>query len=221
MFNNLQKKGIMIKVSIVEDSVEVKQDLCEQIELVSDMQLAGAYGSGEAALVGILRDKPDVVIMDIGLPKMDGIRTMFHIKEKQEGIRFLMFTVFQDSEHIFEALKVGADGYILKTEPMKRILDSIREIMRDGAPMSRAIAKKVFQSFRVKQEQNKLIKALTPRQRQILDQLSKGFYYKEIGDNLGITEGTVKQHIHKIYKKLQVNNRTEAINTYRNGVSAG
>lgn len=206
----------MIKVSIVEDLEEVRQNLSNQIDRLPDMQLVGSYSNSEDAIRGVLLHPPDVVLMDIGLPKMNGIRGMFYIKEKHEAIRFLMFTVFQDDDNVFEALKVGADGYILKKEPTKRIFDAIREVMQGGAPMSRNIAKKVLHSFRIHEKKNNLVKSLTVRQKEILDQLSKGLYYKEIGRNLGITEGTVKQHIHIIYKKLQVNNRIDAINAYRN-----
>jgi len=156
---------------------------------------------------------PEVVIMDIGLPGMSGIEGVIRLKEKYPHINFLMFTIFAD-DHVFEALKAGADGYILKREAPEKILQAIREVKDGGAPMSRTIARKVLDSFRPKKKNKAIIESLTPRQIEILELLDTGLSYKLIADQLEIAEGTVKQHIHHIYRKLQVNNRTEAINKY-------
>lgn len=207
----------MIQVGIVEDIETIRQRLCNQIDRLAgqEMRCSGAYASGEEALGGILLKRPDIVIMDIGLPAMSGIECMFRLKtNKLANTKFIMFTIFEDDEQVFESLKAGADGYILKREPVPKIIQAIREVYAGGAPMSPSIARKVLESFRKTEKQNQLIEILSPRQHEILEQLSKGYFYKEIAADLDITLGTLKQHIHQIYKKLQVNNRTEAINKY-------
>ncbi len=204
----------MLKISIVEDLEEIRETLKAKIGDTADFQILNTYPDAEQALPGLLLHKPDIVLMDIGLPGMSGVECMMRVKAHASDIRFLMFTIFDNDENVFEALKAGADGYILKREPMPRIIESLREVFRDGAPMSRAIARKVLTSFQEVKPSAPTTEILTPRQVEILQQISKGLPYKLIGHQLQITEGTVKQHIHQIYKKLQVNNRTEATNKY-------
>lgn len=206
----------MIRINIVEDIPEIRNTLKEQLEHVIDFECNQTFENAEDALGGVIMNKPDVVLMDIGLPKMSGIACMFNIKQKYPQIKFLMFTIFEEDEKVFEALKAGADGYILKRESKQKIIDSIRDVVNGGAPMSRGIALKVLKSFREKSIKPSLPVRLTERQETILHNLSKGFPYKIIADQLSITIGTVKQHVHQIYKKLQVNNKTEAINKYLN-----
>lgn len=203
-----------IRVSIVEDVQRVREVIQERISQEQDMECAKSFTTGEAALGGILLDKPDVVIMDIGLPGMSGTACMVKIKYKYPTIKFLMFTIFDNDENVFEALKAGADGYILKSESPDKIIQSIREVMNHGAPMSRAIARKVLDSFQKTPKANTANEQLSDKQKRILEELAKGLPYVLIADNLGITEGTLKQHIHRIYRTLQVNNRTEAIKKY-------
>ncbi len=204
----------MLKISIVEDLEEIRETLKMKIAEAADFQVLKAFPDAEQALPGLLLHKPDVVLMDIGLPGMSGVECMMRVKAHAPEIRFLMFTIFDNDENVFEALKAGADGYILKREPIPRIIESLREVFQGGAPMSRAIARKVLTSFQETKPSTPSTEILTPRQVEILQQLSKGLPYKLIGHQLQITEGTVKQHIHQIYKKLQVNNRTEASNKY-------
>lgn len=203
-----------IQVAIVEDLDEVRQSLREMIEEAEGMTCRNDYADAEAALPGLLAEPPDVVVMDIGLPGMNGIECMLRVKLKNPDIRFMMFTIFDQDNQVFEALKAGADGYILKHEPMEEILEAIREIYVGGAPMSRHIARKVMRSFHRLPATPSGEAPLTLRETQILEQLTQGLLYKEIADNLVITTGTVKQHIHNIYQKLHVQNRTEAINKY-------
>ncbi len=204
----------MIKISIVEDLPEIREVLVQRVNAEPGMQCLASYGNAEDALVGLMFNRPDAVIMDIGLPKMGGIECMVKVKQHCPGIRFLMFTVFENDDNVFEALKAGADGYILKREPSAKIIASLREILDGGAPMSRTIAQKVLQSFRVPVAEQPQFETLTARQAELLDLLASGLPYKLIADKLGITEGTVKQHIHQIYQKMQVNNRVEAVNRY-------
>lgn len=204
------------RVSIVEDLDEVRLSLRAAIDEADGLQCLNDYATGEAALSGLLADPPDVVVMDIGLPGINGIECMLRVKLKNPDIRFMMFTIFDKDEQVFEALKAGADGYILKHEPFDEILSAIREVHAGGAPMSRHIARKVMRSFHRLPQPPDGETPLTPRETEVLEKLSKGWLYKEIADNLDIKLGTVKQHIHKIYKKLHVQNRTEAINKYHN-----
>lgn len=206
----------MIKISIVEDTKEIREVLATEIDNEPDMEIISQYANAETAIGGILLNRPDLVIMDIGLPEMKGTKCMMLIKSHYEQIKFLMFTVFDDDNNVFEALEAGADGYILKRESIEKIIKAIREVLSGGAPMSRTIAKKVFESFRKEKPlvKKKEWEQLTLRQTEILELLSKGYRYNKIGLTLKITEGTVKQHIHQIYRKLQVNNRTEAINKW-------
>ena len=180
---------------------------------MNDIELISAYSNAEDALKRLVKDDPDVVIMDIGLPQMNGIECLMRIQKKSPDISFLMFTIYENSEHVIDSLKAGAMGYILKRDGVEGIIEGVRELVAGGAPMSRNIARKVLKSF---QPSDRLIEKLSPREREVLNLLSKGFQYKEIAQKLNpqIDVGTVKQHIHRIYKKLQVNNRTEAINKF-------
>ena len=204
----------MIRISIVEDTKDIRETIQKRLEKVEDMVCISFYENAEDALKGLPKDKPDVVLMDIGLPNMDGIECMFRVKHKHPEINFLMFTVFDDDKRVFNALKAGAGGYVLKMEPGKKIIEFLRELYNGGAPMSRAIASRVLQSFHISESPVK--EKLSARELEILEKLAQGLLYKEIAAQISpqVTEGTIKQHIHNIYKKLQVNNRTEAINQY-------
>ena len=160
--------------------------------------------------------QPDLVIMDINLPGMTGIECIKRLKPKFPALQFIMFTVFEDSEQVFEALTAGASGYLLKKTPPERIISALKELHEGGAPMSTGIARKVISTLqeRAVPQQKSLPNdfRLSPREYEILDLLAKGLFYKEIASQLSITTGTVRQHIHKIYEKLHVQNRTEALN---------
>ncbi len=202
-----------IRISIVEDTEHIMNALKSEILEIEDILLVSTYTNAEDALKKLVREKPNVVIMDIGLPQMQGTECMMRILKKVPEMSFLMFTVYESSEHVFDSLKAGASGYILKREGAEGVIEGVREVIAGGAPMSRTIAKRVLKSF---QPEKRLIENISQREREILNLLSKGFLYKEIADKLTppIKIGTVKQHIHRIYQKLQVNNRTEAIKKY-------
>ncbi len=204
------------KISIVEDTPEVRESLKNKINSTDDLVCIGAYEDGYEALQGIPKKLPDIVLMDIGLPFISGIECMLRLKVKHPEIQFLMFTVFDDDDNIFEALKVGADGYVLKKDGVPGVLNAIRELLQGGSPMSRSIAKRIIQSFHRLGPEEAGTEQLTPRQIEILNLLAQGLLYKEIGEKLNpiVTEGSVKQHVNRIYKKLHVNNRTEALNKF-------
>jgi len=181
-----------------------------------DFQCTQIYHNAEDAIQFLTEFPADVVLTDIGLPKANGIAAIKAIKEKCPDTQFCMFTVFEDNDKIFDSIKAGAKGYILKNSDPDTIIKSIRELYNGGSPMNPEIARKVIDAFATARPTPKAIDLpLTKREKELLELLSKGLLYKEIAQELGITIGTVKQHIHKIYDKLQVNNKTEAINLYR------
>lgn len=204
----------MVNIAIVEDNADVRETVQLYLNRVSDFKCNLSFESAETAIAGIIINQPQLVIMDIGLPGMSGIEGMIKVKQQCPDIRFLMFTVFEDDENVFEALKAGADGYLLKKEPLAKMERTIRDVLDNGAPMSKSIARKVLYSFREEKMKSNVTENLSDRQKEIIELLSKGYPYKLIADQLLVTVGTIKQHVHQIYKKLEVNNKTEAINKY-------
>jgi len=202
-------------LAIVEDIEEVVEGLRAFIQRDGEIELAGCFGMAEDALSELPALGPDVVIMDINLPGMNGIECLRKLKEKLPGTQFMMFTVYENNEEIMEALKAGATGYILKKASSMQIIEAIKDLHNGGAPMSSVIARKVIQQFMTvpyKQPETDPMALLTQREREILDLVAKGLLYKEIATQLGISIHTVRQHIGKIYEKLHVQNKMEAIN---------
>ncbi len=200
-----------ITLIIVEDLEEVRDGLKNFIGLSSDFKVLDTFKTAEEAIIGLPGLKPDIVIMDINLPGMSGIECIRQIKNKIPSTQFMMFTVYENDEKVFDALKAGASGYLLKSTGLVQLIESLKELHEGGSPMSSNIARKLVTIFR---EQNKTenIEALSNRENEILQLLSKGLLYKEISEQLHISTATVRQHIHRIYEKLHVQNRTEAIN---------
>lgn len=201
-----------IKVVIVEDLEEVSEALSAFIRLESELQLLASYRTAEAALVEVPLLKPDIVIMDINLPGMTGIECVRQLKGTSPSTQFMMLTVYENNEQVFEALKAGANGYLLKSASPAEIIASIKELNQGGSPMSTTIARKLVTLFQEEHIHRDEAAVLTPREKEVLQSLAKGMLYKEIGDQLGISFNTVRQHISKIYEKLHVQNRTEALN---------
>jgi DNA-binding NarL/FixJ family response regulator len=200
-----------IDVCIVEDLRDIREGLISIISGYADFNLLGAFETADAAFIALPKLKPEVVIMDINLPGMSGVECVRQLKTIVPQMQFMMFTVFESSEQVFEALEAGASGYLLKRSSPAKIIEAVIELKEGGAPMSTEIARKVVASFQ-KPTLSKETDVLTTREKEILDQLAKGLLYKEIGANLNISTGTVRQHIHNIYEKLHVQNRTEALN---------
>ena len=201
----------MISVAIVEDNQEIRESLKAVIDSSEDVHCASAFSNAEDASDQLPLIRPDVVLMDIGLPGMSGIDCIRNIRGSLPGTQILMFTVFEDDQQIFDALKRGANGYLLKRTPPDRILMAIQEVMDGGSPMSPGIARKVV-SFFNSGDTSPSEGLLTKREMEVLTLLSNGFLYKEIAEKLTIAVGTVKRHLHGIYEKLHVQNKTEAIN---------
>lgn len=202
-----------IRVSIVEDLTEVREGLIELIQADEELLMVGSFKDAEAAAEKLPTLRADIVVMDINLPGMSGIDCIRTIKEKCPDTEFMMFTVYENDEKVLQALKAGATGYLLKRTEPKRIVESIKELNQGGSPMSSNIARKLLTLF-VHEKTKTKKEALSDRENEVLQLLSDGLLYKEIAERLFIGHGTVRQHIHNIYEKLHVHNRTEAVNKY-------
>ena len=198
-------------VSIVEDNDQLRGTLARMIDRADGFQCVGQHPSAEAALEAIPNEKPQVVLMDINLPGMNGVECVRRLKQQLPATQVVMLTVYEDTENIFNALAAGASGYLLKRTPSAEILDGIRQVLQGGSPMTAHIARKVVQSFQRAPASPQPTEDLSPREREVLDCLSQGFLYKEIAEKLGISYETVHTYIRRIYEKLQVRTRTEAV----------
>ena len=208
-----------ISVCIVDDNKDIRSAL-EQIILMADgYTLAGSFSDAEEALQKIPIVMPNVVLMDINLGHGDsGIDCVRLLKPQYPEILFMMCTIYEEDEKIFEALKAGANGYILKKTAPGKLLDSLRELYEGGAPMSSQIARKVVNAFQSKPADtpdiNTAVNVLSNREKEILELLARGMLYKEIAAKLFISQETVRKHVYHIYEKMHVNNRVEAINKF-------
>jgi RNA polymerase sigma factor (sigma-70 family) len=200
-----------IKVCLVEDIKEVREGMETLLTLDKRFELLASYADAESAAEHLPSWDADIVIMDINLPGMSGIDCIRKVKRQCPHSQFIMFTIYEDDEKVFEALEAGANGYLLKKTSLSKITDSLIELHEGGSPMSTQIARKVIERMHINKLEN-TTDLLSPRETEILRLLAKGLLYKEISDQINITTGTVRQHIHRIYEKLHVQNRTEAIN---------
>lgn len=203
-----------IKISFVEDRPEIMEFLVAAFSKTEDFQCQQQYKNAEEAILFLPKSDSKVVIVDIGLPGKSGVECVRQVKALRPDIQFMMYTIFDKDDDIFESLKAGASGYLLKTPNEEKVLEAVREMLSGGAPMTPAIARRVTEFFFGGRSVVKEMELLSDREKEVLDHLSRGLFYKEIGEQLGISIGTVKQHIHNIYQKLHVDNRTEAINIY-------
>jgi len=209
---NSQEKSI--RIAVVEDDKTVREGLQMLLNGSPGYSCIAAFGSGEEALKGIPEILPDVVLMDINLPGINGIECILKLKVQDLPVLFIMLTVFEDADAIFRSLSAGACGYLLKNTPPAKLLEAIRDVYRGGSPMSGEIARKVVQSFQPPADRPNISTNLTKREEEILGLLSQGYFYKEIATSLSISVETVRTHIRNIYEKLQVRTRTEAILKY-------
>ena len=204
-----------ISVSIVEDNDKLRATLVKVIGRADGFRCTGDYGSAEDALAGLPKIKPDVVLMDINLPGMNGVECVRQLKVLLPATQVMMLTVYEDTENIFSALAAGASGYMLKRTPAKELLEAIRDVQRGGSPMTTHIARKVVLTFQksaaASAKTANELSELSEREQQVLDLLSQGLIYKEIAEKLGISYETVHTYIRRIYEKLQVRTRTEAV----------
>src|SRR5208282_2332470 len=205
---------MQITVSIVEDDAPAREILAKWIERAPGFKCVGQHETVEHALESLPAEKPSVVLMDINLPGMSGIEGVRRLKSLLPRTQFLMLTVYQDADHIFDALAVGASGYLLKQTPRDELLTAIKDVHAGGSPMTSNIARKIVQSFQRAVPQADESVNLSPREREVLELLACGYLYKEIADNLGITVATVVTYIRRIYEKLHVRSRAQAVARY-------
>lgn len=198
-----------IKVAIIEDHHEIRQGMAFLINSDSDFE-AALYANAEDALKKFKADKPDIVLMDINLPGMNGIECTKIIKQNYPTVQIMMCTVYEDDDKIFNALAAGASGYMLKRSAGDNLIDSIRELYNGGSPMSGSIARKVTAFFQRKASSESQL--LTQRENEILDLLAEGYRNKDVADKLCVSVNTIRTHIYHIYEKLHVQNRVEALN---------
>ncbi|MGC9942614.1 MAG: response regulator transcription factor [Verrucomicrobiota bacterium] len=200
-----------ITVSIVDDEPDLREHIGGYLATTGHIRCKSSYASAEEALQHLPLDKPDVVLMDINLGGMDGIECVRRLTAAMPEAQVLMLTVFEDSEKIFRALAAGASGYLLKRMSPKKLVEAIDEVREGGSPMSASIARKVVQSFKTSPPKGGDSAELSQRERSVLDGLAEGLAYKQIADQLGVSIHTVRNYIRRIYEKLHVCSRTEAV----------
>lgn len=205
-----------IRVAIVEDKEELRQNLNMLLSYYEELAVVCSYSNAEDFLVDYSNHAPDVVIMDINLPGLSGIKAVELVKAKDQHLQVLMCTIYEDEENIFAALCAGAAGYLMKNTTPENFYHAIKAVHTGGSSMSPSIARKVVSSFQQKPKQvSEAYQNLSVREKEILDLLAKGLRYKEVSAELFISIETVRTHIRNIYDKLQVNSRTEALNKIR------
>jgi len=202
-----------IRVSIVEDLAEIRDGLVDLVRSDRELLMVGSFEDAESAVYELPGLRPDIVVMDINLPGMSGIDCIKTVKEKCPGTQFMMFTVYENDDKVLQAMQAGATGYLLKRTKPEQILEGIKELNQGGSPMSSNIARKLLNIFLHEKKAAKQ-DVLSDRENEVLQLLADGLLYKEIADRLYIGHGTVRQHLHNIYEKLHVHNRTEAVNKY-------
>jgi DNA-binding NarL/FixJ family response regulator len=206
-----------IKVAIVEDDEGIRTSLAALVRRASALRLGGDYPDAETALKEIPRHPPDVVLMDINLPGMNGVECVRQLKAALPAVQVLMLTVYEDSDSLFNSLKAGASGYLLKRTASARLLEAIRDVHAGGAPMTPQLARRVVQFFSRPAEGDAVVARLTPGEKDFLDQLANGYAYKEMAERMGISIDTVRSYVRTVYEKLHVHSRTEAVVKYLRG----
>jgi DNA-binding NarL/FixJ family response regulator len=204
----------VIRVAIVEDDPPARGILAGWVGRAEGFRCIGQHASGELALANLPLEKPDVVLMDINLGGVNGVECVRRLKPLLPETQFVMLTVYEDADHILRALEAGATGYLLKQTPRTQLIAALREVWAGGSPMTSNIARKVVQSFRHGETPAPEDPALSPREQEVLDLLARGYLYKEIADALNISVPTVNTYIRRIYEKLHVRSRAQAVARY-------
>jgi DNA-binding NarL/FixJ family response regulator len=205
-----------IRVSIVEDDGQARQILVDWIRKAKGFKCCSHYGSGEEALQHLPADRPDVVLMDINLLALNGVECVRQLKPKMPKTQFIMLTVYEDSEHIFDALSAGASGYLLKQTPAEDLLVALHDVHGGASPMTGSIARRVVQHFHSAPARTGMAVSLSPRESEVIELLARGYLYKEIADALKMSVPTVNTHIRHIYEKMHVQSRGQAVAIYAN-----
>jgi len=206
---------VSISVSIIEDDSQARKILCDWIRRADGFRFVSDHASAESAIAGLPEEKPEVVLTDINLPGMNGIECVRKMKPALPEAQFVMLTVYEDADHIFHALAAGATGYLLKQPPRHELLGALKQVHSGGSPMTSNIARKVVQSFQQLAPSSIAQAAeLSGRESEVLDLLARGFLYKEIAESLSISLPTVNTYIRRIYEKLHVRSRAQAVAKY-------
>ena len=203
-------------LAIIEDDGPIREILAGWVNRAEGYHCVGQFESAESALAGLPALKPDVVLADINLPGLSGIECVRALKPQLPSTHFIMLTVYEDADHIFDALAAGAVGYLLKRTPRDELFAALKDVRSGGSPMSSNIARKVVQSFQRPPSETNAAK-LSPREREVLDKLAAGFLYKEIADAMGLSLPTVNTYVRRIYEKLHVHSRSQAVARYVQG----
>ncbi|MEO6002396.1 MAG: response regulator transcription factor [Opitutus sp.] len=203
-------------IAIIEDDGPIRGILSGWMDRTEGYRTIGCFESAESALIGLPALRPDVVLADINLPGMSGIECVRTLKSQLPATHFIMLTVYEDADHIFDALAAGAVGYLLKRTPREELFAALQEVQTGGSPMSSSIARKVVQSFQRPLVESNEAK-LSPREREVLDKLAGGFLYKEIADGMNLSLPTVNTYVRRIYEKLHVHSRSQAVARYVKG----
>jgi len=205
---------VAIAVSIVEDDAQARKILAGWISRASGFRLAGEWGDAESALGHLPEKQPNVVLMDINLPGISGVEAVKRLKPLLPNTQFLMLTVYEDADHIYNALAAGATGYLLKQTGREELLDAVGDVHRGGSPMTSNIARKVVQSFKQISVPVPPGEELSPREQEVLELLARGYLYKEIAERLNISVPTVNTYVRRMYEKLHVRSRAQAVAKY-------
>jgi DNA-binding NarL/FixJ family response regulator len=204
-----------IAVSIVEDDAQARKILAGWVTHAPGFCLRGDWGDAESAVAALPQNRPDVVLMDINLPGISGVEAVKKLKAILPQTQFVMLTVYEDADHIYNALAAGATGYLLKETPRQELLRAIEEVHRGGSPMTSNIARKVVQSFgQTRPSASAGADDLSPREQEVLDLLARGYLYKEIAERLNISVPTVNTYVRRVYEKLHVRSRAQAVAKY-------
>jgi len=206
-----------IPVAVVEDDAQVRKSILEILKGDDRAVCVGAYASAEETIDSIMNNPPRVMLVDINLPGMDGVNLVRRLASMLPGTQFLMLSVLSDSETVFKALAVGAHGYLLKPVRAKQLLEAVHDVTTGGSPITSSIARKIVQTFRQPEKNESDLAedvSLGPREQEILDLLTRGLAYKEIADELNISRNTVMTLVQRIYQKLHVHSRGEAVAKY-------
>jgi len=208
------KRTMPINVAIVEDDPQVRRTLASIIDRAEGCRCDGEYATAEDALDRIPQHAPQVVLMDIDLPGMNGVECVRRLMEKTPETQVLMLTVYKDADSIFNALTAGAVGYLVKPVRAAQLIEAVHDVYGGGAPMTSSIARKVVQLFQKSRSSSQEVDALSPREQEVLDYLAQGYLYKEIADRTGASYATIRTHIERIYHKLHVRSRAQAVARY-------
>ena len=210
----MYKAQMAIAVSIVEDDAQARKILAGWISRASGFTLAGDWGDAESALSRLPETQPNVVLMDINLPGISGVEAVKQLKPLLPATQFVMLTVYEVADHIYNALAAGASGYLLKQTPREELLAALEDVHRGGSPMTSNIARKVVQSFRQTPVPVPAGEELSPREQEVLELLARGYLYKEIAERLNISVPTVNTYVRRMYEKLHVRSRAQAVAKY-------